>query len=74
MVIRTDRLWTGGNALKAAFASLHAYLSGAVAARVGLISRNRHGPLFREVSRHGQVRQRSLHKDSTGLIAKRHNI
>jgi hypothetical protein len=43
MVIRTDRLWTGGNVLKAAFASLHAYLSGAVAARVGLISRNRHG-------------------------------
>jgi hypothetical protein len=29
MVLRTDRLGTGGNVLKAAFASLHAYLSGA---------------------------------------------
>jgi hypothetical protein len=35
MVMRTDRLWTGGNVLKAAFASLHPYLSGAVAARLG---------------------------------------
>jgi hypothetical protein len=51
MVMRTDRLWTGGNVLKAAFASLHAYLSGAVAARVGLISRNRHGALYFERSR-----------------------
>jgi hypothetical protein len=42
MVMRTDRLWTGGNVLKPAFASLHANLSGAVAAWVSLISRNRH--------------------------------
>jgi hypothetical protein len=73
MVMRADRLWTGGNVLKAAF-HRRAHTCPVRSLRGGSHqSKSTRGLLIREVSRHGQVRQRSLHRIRWSYH-KRHNI